>query len=455
MTRSPGKEHELGSQRRLRIVHLSRFDTGDGAANAAQRLHRELLRLGHDSRMFVAEIRNETEDPTVISFLPPRGLARRVRRRWRRLRIARSFSLYQHSRPAGYEAFSDDRTPHGADLIAQLPPADVINIHSMYQFVDYRAFLGSAPSRAPVARTLHDMSFFTGGCHISAGCEKYRERCGACPQLGSNDANDLSRQVWLRKRSALERVPPGRLHLVTPSHWLANEGKRSTLAGNLPITVIPNGVDTEVFRPRDKEAARALLDIPQDTRVIMFVAEPITRPAKRFDVLVHALNGLTDLEGLLLVTAGSGRPTVETRIPHLNFGSVRNERVLSWIYNAADAVVLPSMQENFPLTILEAMACGTPVIASAVGGIPEVVKPGSTGLLFPVLDVGALREAVRHLLTEPAERARLAVNCRRTILEEYTLPLQAQRYANLYETLLGMPITPREFTAELAVEHGR
>src|SRR5206468_650261 len=125
----------------MKIVHISRFDGGGGAAKAAHRLHRGLLQLGHESIMFVAEILGEERDPTVIPFRPPRDLRSRLRRRLRSKKISHSSARYRTSKPPSYGGFSDDRTPYGADLLTQLPAADVMHLHVMYGFVDYRAFL--------------------------------------------------------------------------------------------------------------------------------------------------------------------------------------------------------------------------------------------------------------------------------------------------------------------------
>ncbi len=421
----------------MRIVHLSRFDRGDGASNVAQRVHRGLLRLGHDSRMFVAQRRSESADPTVVLFRPPMDLPTRLRRRLRRMQVARHFEPYRNSRPAGLEAFSDDRSPHGSELLKHLPACDVLHIQQMYQFVDYRSFFAIFPQHTPVVRTLHDVSFFAGGCHSPEGCDKYTEQCGACPQLGSQNPEDLSRQIWQRKSSVFRRIPPGRLYIVSPSRWLMNEAKRSSLLKDFPVVLIPHGVDIEVFRPRDRDLARDLLAIPQDALVVLFVAEPIDRPIKNFALLAQALEGMGGLPSLLLVSAGSGRPPVEVRVPYLNLGSLGNERLLSLAYSAADIFVLPSRQENFPLTVLEAMACGTPVVGSRVGGVPDMVRPGVTGVLVPPQNMTALRAAVYDMLQDPIKRAEMAANCRRIAVEEYSLESQLKRHVELYQTILA------------------
>src|SRR5919202_1112606 len=145
----------------MRVVHVSKFDNSGGASRAAHRLHQSLRRLGVDSTMFVAQ--KFTDDPTVTAFQPPRDLFSRLQRRVRYEQITRSVARYRKSRPAGSEGFNDDRVPGGPPLLAQLPGSDVINVHAMYGFVDYHAFFTTVPQQTPVVRTLHDMSFFTGG----------------------------------------------------------------------------------------------------------------------------------------------------------------------------------------------------------------------------------------------------------------------------------------------------
>jgi glycosyltransferase involved in cell wall biosynthesis len=356
-----------------------------------------------------------------------------LRREW----ITRSLARYRNSRPTGYELFSDDRTQHGGDLLAQLPAADVINVHVIRLFADYQAFFTVVPRHTPVVRTLHDMNFFTGGCHTDEGCGKYTGLCGTCPQLGSRKAKDLAHRIWQRKQAALSSVEPDRLHIVAPSRWLANEAKRSSLLQRFPITVIPFGLDTEDFSPRDQVMARGTLGIPQDARVVLFVAEPIIRRIKGFALLAQALNGLDDLANLLLLCVGSGRLPAGVQLPHLHLGYIRNNRLRALVYSAADVFVIPSLQENFPLTALEALACGTPIVGFAVGGIPEIVRAGSTGLLVPAQDVAALRVTIQDLLQDPARRAQMASDCRRIAVAEYGLEGQVQRYLELYQAALA------------------
>lgn len=412
----------------MKVVHVIPRE------GAAYRLHVGLRRLGVASQMLVVE--RTTDDPDVVTFHPPGDALSRARRRVRRERIRRSAARYQATRPPGCGYFFDDRTPHGADVLPQVPSCDVVHLHTMTDLVDFRGFFPAVPRRVPVVRTLHDMTFFTGGCHHDWGCGKYTRACGACPQLGSRVDGDLSRQIWERKRAALRAVPPSRLQLVAPSRWLAATARASTLLRAFPITVIPSGLDTEVFRPRDRACARDALGIAHDARVALFVGDPVERPEKGFVLLARALEAVREVPDLLLVSAGSGRAPCPVSVPHVRLGRVGSEWVLSLAYSAADICVIPSVQDNFPYAALESLACGTPVVAFAVGGIPEIVRPGVTGLLAPPRDVGALGAAIHELLRQPARRAEMAAQCRRVAVDEYRLDLQAQRYLALYERIL-------------------
>ncbi|MDR7531964.1 MAG: glycosyltransferase [Armatimonadota bacterium] len=420
----------------MRVVQVT-TKTGDGVGTAVSRLHQSLLQLGIDSAMFVAVRGDEPPDSSVVLYRPPRDLPARLVRQLRRVSIALGRMPYRRSQPRWVDIFSDDRSVHGDQVLAQLPPGDVVHVHAMIGFLDYRLFLGRVVERAPVVRTLHDMNFFTGGCHYDGGCGKYAVRCGACPQLGSSRERDLSRRVWQRKLAVLERIDPGRLWFVAPSRWLADAATRASLLGKFRVAVIPHGLDTEVFAPRDRGFCRALLGIPDSARVVLFVAHPLGRHDKGFTFLTQALERLSDLSGLMLITAGGGLPPAEVGVPHLRLGYVRGEQFLSVVYSAADVLAVPSLQETFSQVALEAQACGTPVVAFAVGGIPEVVRHGHTGLTVPVGDVRGLADGIRRLVEDGELRKVMSSRARGMVVEEHTLEIQARRYKGVYEALLG------------------
>jgi len=276
------------------------------------------------------------------------------------------------------------------------------------------------------------MNAFTGGCHFDVGCGKHESGCGACPQLGSVSEEDLSRDIWKRKERVFRAVRHERLHVVALNQWMAEGVRRSPLLGRFGVTVIPNGVETDVFAPRDKHFARDVLGIPQDANVLLFAADSVTNRRKGFHVLTEALNTLPDSSNIALVSVGAGNAKLGHGIPHIHVGHVEDRQRLSLVYSAADVYVVPSLQDNQPNTVLESMACGTPVVGFDVGGIPDMVRPGITGLLAPVGDAHGLRAAILQIFEQRETRASLGAACRRIVMEEYTMDRQVRQYAELY-----------------------
>jgi glycosyltransferase involved in cell wall biosynthesis len=249
--------------------------------------------------------------------------------------------------------------------------------------------------------------------------------------------NDLSRQVWTRKQGHFSDLPSAKLHFVTPSRWLAGEVKHSPVLGKFPVDVIPYGLDLDEFAPRNRGHVRDLLGIPQDARVLLFVAEDVNNKRKGFALLVEALARCArTIPNLQLLSLGQNRPEVKVGIPWVHVGSVNNDRFLSMVYSAADLYAICSLQDNLPNTVLEAMACGVPTIGLAVGGVPDMVRDGVNGRTVAAGDVGALADAITDLLNSSDKCAVMGKNARRIALEEYALELQAQRYSELYAKLV-------------------
>lgn len=419
----------------LKVLHVALDDGGSGAGRAAYKLHAGLRRLGHESSMFVAK--KISDDPTVRAFEPTKE--QRGSREERGKEIEQDFARYKASRPPRLigDGFTDDRSVNGADPLKQLPPHDILNLHWFGGFLDYQSFFANAPKESPVVWTLHDMNAFTGGCHYDDYCGKFSERCGACPQLGSGDEDDLSRRIWTRKSETLATVDEARVRLVAVSRWMAEEARRSSLLGGFPATSINPSIDSQIFAPRDRDAARAALGVPEDASVVLFIADSLVTRRKGFSLLAAALEDLKDVPNIFLLSLGHHDPGIVKDVPHLNLGYIEDDLALSGVYSAADVFVMPSVQEAFGQTVLEAMSCGTPVVGFDLGGIPEMVRPGVTGELVPPKDTKSLGAAVRGLLEDSEKRAELSANGRRVAVEEFAPDIQAGRYAEVYRSMLG------------------
>jgi glycosyltransferase involved in cell wall biosynthesis len=411
-----------------RVVHLSANDLQGGAGRAAFRLHTGLRQAGADSAMLV--LQRASADPAVHQFRPfpavPRAVGHLLFRACRRA---------QNVRLSHGELFSTGRTLYGRSLLAQLPPADVVNLHWVVDLLDYSAALPALAARAPLVWTSHDMNGFTGGCHYDGGCDRFSGRCGACPQLGSRRERDLSRSVFTRKERALARVPVERLKIVSPSRWLARETERSTLGRRYETIVIPNGIDPEEFFPVEPAAARRELGLPVEGRVVLFVADFLNDRRKGFPLLLEALRLVSDAPDLTVLTLGLGEPRGVPAPNHIHLGRINDQRRLVLAYSAADLFIIPSLQDNLPNTILEAMACGTPVLGFDTGGMADLIVPEETGLLAQVGDPADLARQLRWLLDHPGELQAMGAAARRAIVARYTVEIQVAAYLRLYESL--------------------
>lgn len=417
----------------MRILHVATDDLAGGAGRCAYRLHLGLRDLGQESEMLVR--RRRSEDASVRSARSdPRPLAR-ARRRARRWWSRRG---RHEDRPSWTESYSDGRSWLGVSWRRHLRDLDVVNLHRVEGLIDYQRFFGIVPPTLPIVWTMHDMNAFTGGCPYDLGCGRFRERCGRCPQLGSERARDASRATWLRKEKLFGALPAERLHVVTPSRWLAGEVRSSSLFGDrFEVSVIPYGVDTEAYAPRERAAARRTLGLPRDVPVLLFVAHSLDNRRKGGGLLPEALPRVVRRvpELHLLVLGKRAEALTTDRVPTVAVGYTSDDRLLSLVYSAADLLVLPSLQDNLPATALEALACGLPIVGFEVGGIPDMIRPGRTGVLAPAGDAEALGEAIVRALEDDSARAALSHECRRIALDEYPLELQARRYLELYSGL--------------------
>jgi len=416
----------------MKITHLSSRDSSGGAARAAYRLHRGLRGIGEDSSMFVRW--KSVEDEYVEDWNEDLSLLGKIRARIKRRWLSYRFRSYQSTRPQEYGIFSQARTVIGEQVVGSIPGADIYNMHWIRAFIDPLPFFRGI--QQPVVWTLHDMNPFTGGCHVTAGCRRFEEVCGRCPQLGSNTEKDLSRNVWNRKRRAYQSaIRKNRLHVVAPSEWMAEEARASSLFSDTPVRVIPHGLDQATFQPRDTEGFGTTLGIPEGQYIVLFVAQSVQDQNKGLDLLMDALSSLTS-KGVTLLSIGDAPPNWKTSHSHYHFGTINSNLLLSAFYSLADLFVIPSRQEAFGQTALESMACGTPVVGFDTGGIPDMVRSGETGWLAEVGNVRALREAIEQALSDDARRERMGKRCREVVEEEYTLEVQARRYRDLYADLI-------------------
>lgn len=418
----------------MNVLLLGTYDIHGGAARAAYRLHLGLRAVGENSRMLVGH--KKSTDPNVMT-LAPVDAAEAAHARAVQAEMEGELRAYPGFDPATSPAFHDDRSLVGDILVRQLPPADVVNLHWVSGFVDGTSFLRSRPSGQPVVWTLHDMNTFTGGCHYAAGCTRFLDGCGACPVLLSHDPGDLSHRILERRKEAVSaaRVAGTPLHVVAPSRWLAGEARRSALFRDIPVSVIPYGLETDVFTPTDRAEARRSFNLSPDQKLIVFVAHVVTDPRKGLALLDEALCRLGPQRDLALLMVGLGTPALKAPVVQLKSGLISDDATMSRLYSAADLVVVPSLEDNLPNTVLEAMASGTPVVGFHSGGIPDMITPGETGFLAEAGDTASLARAIAEAFADPVRLSAMGRSARARVEREHTLAAQANRYRDLYHSL--------------------
>ncbi|MBC8394852.1 MAG: glycosyltransferase, partial [Deltaproteobacteria bacterium] len=308
----------------------------------------------------------------------------------------------------------------------------------------------------PVVWTLHDQWAFTGGCHYAAGCRKYRTDCMGCPQL-DDDSFNLPAAILKDKQALFEEAD---ITIVTPSRWMAECAKESHLFKDLRVEVIPNSLETDLYTPSPKAEAKRKLGLEGDTVTLLFGGEDGNERRKGFFELASAVKYLKEksefkalLETKKVCVLCFGRPSEELtsmRVPVVALGYLGSDLEIRDAYCAADVFILPSLEDNLPNTVLEAMSCGTPVVAFEIGGMPDMVDDGITGQLVPVGDTKQLGEAMLSLLLDSNRRKLMGEKCREKIEAEYPLSVQALRYSALYEELISenKPKTPAGFSGK-------
>ncbi|MGQ9850121.1 MAG: glycosyltransferase family 4 protein [Aggregatilineaceae bacterium] len=428
----------------MRVVHLSAEDITGGAARAAQRLHLGLRAIGIDSRMVVR--RKGGDDPyTYPAFAVPAADGRTVRAGLRQDLSKLVFKacgyldqlpLRRYPRRQRL-TWSVGWVPTGVPSIVSSLQPDVVHLHWIGAgFVPIRAL---PAFKRPLVWTLHDMWAFTGGCHQAIGCARYQQSCGSCPQLQSGRTRDLSQWIWSQKRKHWAEL---NLIVVALSRWMADCARQSALFGNKRIEVIPNGIDTSRYRPHEQALARQLLGLPTERRLILFGAMHSTSdPLKGLNHLQGALRVLSqsvEKERLHLIVFGATEPIdpPDFGFPTTYVGSLHDDVSLSLYYSAADVFVAPSRQDNFPNTVLEALACGVPCVAFEIGGMPDLIAHQQNGYLARPFEEEDLALGISWVLQDELRRRTLAEAARRKVEREYELTLIARRYEALYHELL-------------------
>jgi len=414
----------------MEILLVNTSDIQGGAARAAYRIHKGLQRIGIDSKMLVQT--KLSDDKTVI------GPGSKIKKGLALLRPTLDSAFKQFFSGGSKTIFSPAWLSFSGipSQIKSISP-DIVHLHwicgGMLRIEDLKQI------KKPIIWTLHDMWAFTGGCHYSDGCVQFQQSCGDCPQLNRGGKNDLSRSVLRRKKNAWSGLD---ITIATPSNWLAECANESSLFGRHRVEVIHNGLDLNVFKPINKTTAREIWDLPINKKLILFGAMRATSVHKKgFDLLYEGIKQLTaKWSGKAeLVVFGAGEPEnpPDFGLPVHYLSCLYDDVSLSLLYAAADVMVTPSRQDNLPNTVVESLACGTPVVAFDIGGMPDMIDYPINGYLAKSFDTSDLAAGIDWVLSDENRHKELCINAREKAVACFDIETIARQYAELYREVLG------------------
>lgn len=412
----------------MRILIVNTSENTGGAAVAANRLMVALNNNGVKAKMLVKE--KNSDKLTVV------GLKHPWHQQWHFLWERFCIWLSMHLKKK--HLFHVDIANSGTDItsLPEFQEADVIHLHwvnqGMLSLKDIRKII----EKKPVVWTMHDIWPATAICHLTLDCEAFKSACHHCKYLpGGGSKNDLSARIWKRKEQMLSGK---RITFVACSKWLEGEARQSALLKGQRVTCIPNPIDPQFRCYGDKRQARQHLQLPQDKKLVLFVSQRVTNENKGMSYLIDACHLLAEQhpemrQTTAVVVLGGQGDAFKDRLdfPVYSLGYVNNTDRIIDIYNAADVFVLPSLSDNLPNTIMEAMACGVPCVGFQVGGIPEMIDHQENGYVAAFRQADDLARGIRYVLND-ADYQSLSKNCVKKVATHYSQQSVANKYNKVY-----------------------
>lgn len=436
----------------MKVLSVNTNESHGGAARAAMRIMQGVQQHGIETQMLVKE--QHTRDTAVVSlhqFLPKNKLYRIADWVTQKLKNKYYHWLWRPYRKTKENVFMSDSRGTRLGGALQKLDYDVLHLHWINQrFIK----LQDLPKDKPIVWTLHDSWPFCGVCHYFLDCQKYQMHCGDCPMLNSGEEIDLAYRIFEEKLRAYRDL---NLHIVTPSRWLGECAKKSALFGRFPVTVIPNCLETDVYRPLSKQEIDERLSVALERNPALHAlkraagekaAKPMilygamnaaTDRIKGFASLLSALQTL-DKQGFEanLVVFGASESYLPMLFEHISvhfIGYVSDTNWLVTLYNLADVMVVPSLTEVFGQTASEALACATPVVCFKTTGIQEVVDHQICGYVAKMQDSEDLAYGISWCLENNKDQA-LSQASREKVMREYTIEKVGNKYADLYRAII-------------------
>ena len=423
----------------LKVVHLNTYDGNGGAGKACLRLNHALLGENIHSKVIVHyQFGKNAQVGTFNKTMLQKGftaativLERLLGKKYLKANLRTPFSF----------------TWFGRSVInhPDVKAADVIHLHWVnHSFLNPKHLAEIAKLNKPVVWTFHDSNAFTGGCHVRYTCDHYQHACGYCPLLKHPEADDISNKTWNEKDKAYQLL---NFNIVAPSSWMLNSVLLSSLMKNKAINQIPNTLNTGVFKPQDKAGVRKQLGLPADKFLFLTGFMPSRKDShKGTEYLTTSLNKLADSKGIKetnieLIVFGNREGDLLPAFPFKTtfLGTIADEEKLAGCYAAADGFLIPSLEDNLPYTVMESLACGTPVVTFRTGGIPDMVQHKHNGYIANYQSPESFCLGMTWLY-EHEDLQTLRENARETVMASFNEQAVAQKHIQLYNELVSATI---------------
>ena len=400
----------------MRILQINTADTRGGAAKVAYCLSKELKKMGHQSTMLVGQ--KFSSDENVFLFNDKKSFSMRLRRK---------MAYY----------FANDIDLFSSDKILktkEFKEADIIHCHNLHSYYFNLNTLKKISRLKPIIWTFHDMWPITAHCGHTFGSEM-GNGFFKCPSLETFPPIAWHNERYLesRKKKIYEN---SKFHIVTPSKWLLKLVDQSILK-NKPTSLIYNGIDTNIFKPYPMENARHELGLPKDKKIVLSVIKGgQSNPWKGPNYISKAVKYFSNNEKVVFANIGGNDHELAQNM--ISIPRVNDETILAKYYSAADALLYPSTADNCPLVVLEAQACGLPVVAFETGGIPELIKDKKTGHIANYKDADDLNYYLGFLINNSQQQVEeMRKRSTERVCEMFTLNLMVDKYLQLYKWILN------------------
>lgn len=437
----------------MKVLFINTNDISGGAARAAMRIMLGVQKSGVEAQMFVKDKYSQSSDVIPLSTYVPSSNWLLDIFKWVIQKCKNRYHMFKWHpyKCTKQNVFMSDLRHTGIHGALQKLDYDIVHLHWINnRFLDIREL---AKIHKPIVWTLHDSWPFCGVCHYFIDCERYQTHCGACPMLGSKKKQDLASEIFEKKLAVYKDLD---LHIVTPSHWLGDCAKKSALLGRFPVHVIPNCLDTDLFRPLSSAEILIIAEHQQNAVVSRVLREATEKRIAKPLILFGAMNAANDrrkgFASLLsalqildaqgfeahLVVFGTNAQELPMKFQNIEVtfvGYIHDSSFLTALYNIANVMVVPSLTENLSNAIMESLSCGTPVVAFKIGGNSDMIEHQQNGYLTKELDCEDMAKGIQWCIEHNTDGV-LSRNSRDKVMTNYTIDIVSKQYKQLYQSII-------------------